>query len=396
MARDISHLLSDLRVFDPSKSASASPESATDPAESGIASAFPAELMEPKGADGNLEGLPDTTTLPGGITTVGEGDVSVPSPGPFVTSGKEAAAFQASCQALRNKIASQFSATPAATPAAIAPPAVQAGAPVKAASESDISGFGRYHLLISANMMKSASGREAMNTALNEVLGLDAARDLMKSAAAEQGEFESNYLQEKIAAAEAEDANRAQAEHRADLASQYQELIKSASAEDIEKINQSLFIMKQAEEVFAAHPDAHYAFLVGVDQANKFAAAMEAAPEGAPPPDAGAGAAPHEGAPSPEEIQAALMELVQAGVLTEEQAVQLLQQIAGGGGEGGPPPGAGGPPPGAEMGGPPPGAEMGGPPPGAESMPPEEVAKAAAYAANHLDKVASLISSATA
>jgi hypothetical protein len=381
MARDTTALLAELRLFDPTKSASASPESATDPAESGVASAVPAELIEPSGADGNLEGLPDTTTMPGGISTVGEGDVSAPSAMPFTTSGKEAAAFQKSCQDLRSKLAS-FGAT--APPVAAATPATSAAAPTKEAA-ADTTGFGRYHLLIVANLMKSASGRELMNRSLDEVLGLEAGRDLLKSAAAEQGEFEAGYLQEKIAAAEQHDLDRQQESHRAELAQQYRELTKHASAEDITKINQSLFIMKQAEEIFAANSDAHYAFLVGVDQANKFAAAMEAAPEGAAPPDAGAGVEPPEGPPSPEEIEGALMELVQAGVLTEEQAIQLLQQIAGGA-EGGMPPGAeGGMPPGAE-----------GMPPGAEGMPPEEVAKAAAYATAHLDKVATLLFQPTA
>lgn len=366
MARDLNHLLSDLRAFDPTKSASVSPENTNDPAECGMASAVPAEMHDPSGSAATLASMPEAPTMPGGIEKSPQGSVTAPAPGPFVTSGKEANAWQSNLAGLRSKLANFGGA---------AAPAAPAAAPVKSAAEADLSGFGKYHLLIAAHLMKSASGRVAMDQALNEVVGLEVGRDLLKSAAAEQAEFEAGYLQEKIAAAEQYELHQIDAAQRAQLAAEYRELTKSASAEDITKINQSLFIMKKAEDLFAAHPEAHHAFLVGVDSANKFAAAMEAPPmdpAAGMPPEAGEEMAP-EGPPSPEELEAALMELVQAGAITEEQAIELLQQIMGG----------------AEGGAPPP--DMEGMPPGAEAMPPEEIAKAAAYADAHLDKVAHVL-----
>jgi hypothetical protein len=380
MARDLTNLLSDLRAFDPLKSASVSPETATDPTEAGTATAVPDTLHNPSGSNATLSTPPEAPTMPGGIEKSPQGSVTAPAPGPFVTNGKEAASFQAGIASMKSKLAAFGS--PAPTSPQKSPQAYAAQTTAKQASEDATAGFGRYHLLIAANLMKSASGRELMNKALDEVIGVEDARALLKSAAAEQAEFEAGYLQEKIAAVEQYELDKQAAYERAVLAQEYRELTKSASAEDVEKINKSLFIMKKAEDLFAAHPEAHHAFLVGVQSANKFAAAMEEMPpgaEGMPPeamaemaPEAGAEMAP-EGPPSPEELEAALMELVQAGAITEEQAIQLLEQILGGEG-------------GGEM---PPGAE--GMPPGAEEMPPEEVAKAAAYADAHLDKVASVL-----
>lgn len=391
--KSISELTARLEVF--GKQASADPTTVTDPAESGGPATPSGEnLREAEGPNG-LPGAAATLAT----TTEGDG-ITAPATQDFVEPGKLATDFQSAAASIREKLASASWFTPPA-PAAPAAPAATPGSHLRVVPDSEkcASEPGAIHLKIAAHLLDSERGRVLVSEALEEVLGKEAAAELVKAASSEQQQFEKEYLIEKLAAAEqAEKYASAYAAHvEMELASE--ELIKQATAgmsgkeasEYREKVATSTQIIQRAEEAFRDHPQALADFTSGVFQAHKYAAAVEAGAdpaaamaEGDPaaaglPPEAG-GAGGEEAPPSPEEIQAALIELIQAGIITEEQAEQLLQAVAQGGGA---------PPPGAEGGAPPPGAEGGAPPPEGE-LPPEEAAKVAAID-DHLLQVASIV-----
>jgi hypothetical protein len=390
--KSISELTARLETFGKqasSKQASADPTTVTDPAESG----GPAT---PSGD--NLRAAEGPNGIPGAAatlaTTTEGGGLTAPATQDFVEPGKLATDFQSAASAIREKLASASWFTPPA-PAASTPGShlTVVPAPEKCASEP-----GAVHLKIAAHLLDSERGRVLVSEALEEVLGKEAAAELVKAASSEQQQFEKEYLVEKLAAAEqAEKYANAYAAHvEMELASE--ELIKQATAgmsgpeamDYRDKVATSAQIIQRAEESFIDHPQALADFTSGVMQAHKYAAAVEAGADPAAamaagdpaaagmPPEAG-GAGGEEAPPSPEEIQAALIELIQAGIITEEQAEQLFQAVAQGGGA---------PPPGAE-GGLPPGAEGGAPPEG--ELPPEEAAKVAAIDA-HLVSVAAIVS----
>ncbi len=402
MSRDLNALLQNLQNV---KAASINPEAVTDPNVGGTKTDVAGEdLHQPTGANTSTADLPDKRTLPGGIETAPLGNAGVGSPEskPFVESGKSATELQADIKGLMGKLAGIRADVPASTtpaaPAATAPAATATTpAPAKAASEGGERRFGQAHMEIATNLMKSASGRQLMETALNEIMGKEACANLIKEAAADVEKFEQGYLTEKMAAYE--DQLRQQEIQRAEADRQqaYAAWRKSASAEEIQKADDTADIIKVARAKFIDHPVALAHFDLGIVCAEKYAAAMDAAAagvEGAPADPADAIAPGPEGEPSIEEIAEALAMAVQSGKMTEEQAQEILDMIlGGGGGEGGAPPGAeGGMPPGAE-GGMPPGAEGGGPPPEAgPPMPEEKVASIEEF----LGKVASAIEPALA
>jgi len=366
------------------KQASADPTSVTDPAEAGGPATPSAENL--RTADGP-NGLPAPAATLADTVDAGAG---VPSPATqdFVEPGKVASNFIESAKALREKFASG-SWSGAAAPAP-APAATPAAAPAKTAAATDLPADfvpGNIHLKIAAHLLETEQGRMLTTTALEEVLGKEAAAELVKEATSEQQQFEKAYLVEKLAAAEQAEKYAAAYAQRLEQEAAVENMIKQAtvgmSGEEAtayrEKVATSAQIISRAEAAFAENPDALAAFTYGVVGAHKYAAAVEAGADPAAAmadPEAGGdpAAAGPEAPPSPEEIANALMELVQAGVITEEQAEQLLQAVAGGG-AGGPPPEAGGDP-----------AAAGGPPPE------EDPAKMAAID-EHLSKVAAVAAS---
>lgn len=391
MARDLKALTQELHNV---KAASINPEAVKDPNVGGTKTDVNGQdLHQPSGSSTSTADLPDKRTLPGGIETAPLGNTGVETPAnkPFVESGKAATELQQEMKGLMGKLAGiradvPAATAPAASPAATVPPvagapAAAAAAPV-AAEVGKTAGdttpparrFGEAHLAIAENLMKSASGRQLMESALNEVIGKEACAQLIQQASADMESFEKDFLTEKMAAYE--NSLRQQQLHEAEAARQAQYLNwrKSASAEEIQKADESTLILKVAREKFASHPLALARFDLGIVLAEKYAAAMDAAAAGeagAPADPAEAIAPGPEGEPSIEEIAEALAILVQQGKMDEATAQQVLDAMLaeqGGGGPGGP---EGGMPPGAE-GGMPPGAE-GGMPPG-EEIPPEKMA----------------------
>ena len=357
--RDLATLTANLQNF--GKQASADPTSATDPAEAGGPATPSSDKL--READGP-NGLPGPAATLADTVDAGAG-VSAPATQDFVEPGKLASNFIENAKALREKFASgSWSGRvtpPAAAPAAVAP------APAKVASAAELPADfvpGDIHLKIAAHLLETEQGRMLTTTALEEVLGKEAAAELVKAATSEQQQFEKAYLVEKLAAAEQAEKYAAAYAQRLEQEAAVENMIKQATAgmssEEAtayrEKVATSSSIISRAESAFTENPEALAAFTYGVIGAHKYAAAVEAGADpaaamadpaagGAPPPEAGGdpAAAGGEAPPSPEEIANALMELVQAGVITEEQAEQLLQAVAGGG-EGAPPPEAGGDP----------------------------------------------------
>jgi hypothetical protein len=364
--RDLATLTANLQNF--GKQASADPTSVTDPAEAGGPATPSAENL--RTADGP-NGMPAPAATLADTVDAGAG---VPSPATqdFVEPGKLASNFMENAKTLREKLASgNWSGQ--VTPPAAAPVA----APTKTATAADLPADfvpGNIHLKIAAHLLETEQGRMLTTTALEEVLGKEAAAELVKAATSEQQQFEKAYLVEKLAAAEQAEKYAASYAARLEQEAAVENMIKQATAGMSgaeaatyrEKVATSAQIISRAESAFSENPDALAAFTYGVIGAHKYAAAMEAGADpaaamadpaaGGPPPEAGGdpAAAGGEAPPSPEEIANALMELVQAGVITEEQAEQLLQAVAGGGEGGAPPPEGGGDPAAA---GPPPEAD---------------------------------------
>jgi hypothetical protein len=382
--RDVAQLITALKEL-PGKSASCpSPESCKDPAEAGTktelgTSPGSSEVKEMTGADPSLEGnpAPETATEP----KVGQGDVGTASiaQGEFTVQGAAAKSasedFQARVNELRQKLAN-FANTPA-TPAAVTTPAAPADpsappAPATTDKEASDAPVGYFHRVVLTELMKSARGRDLIEDCLNEVIGVEGARKLMKSASAEYEEFETSLLNQRIANfQQAEIEKEAAAAYEA-TAAHYDALMKSAANdEQRQAISFTSVLLKQAAARYDENPAAANAFRVGVACAEKFAFDMS---QGVPPEEAAASMT-GGGEPSMEELLQALAELVQSGQIDQAQAEQILQllQQAGAGGEAMPE-----------------GVEP--PPPGMEEVPKEAYVKLASAAEEHLGKVVACLS----
>lgn len=319
-------------------------ESATDPGVKGEASKeVPSEkLIDPLAGQGTSLAVPAITPEePAGEAKTDGKDVAVPSPEAFAVDGaaaKSASPIFSNINDLRNKLAAIATpVAPAVAPAAPAVdstpavPAVAPAAPEKSAAEYVP---GDMLLKVAFSLMQTARGQSLVLEALEEAEGQKVATELVKAAADESADFLRHYTVERLKAAEqAEYAEKqAAAQRQADY--EYAELTKNASAEELQAIENSSILLKRAAAIFADNPLASEACSLGFAAATKAAAAMEA---GMPPEMAGGEAAgmPPEGGeeppPSPEELAQALQVLVEQGILTPEQAEQLMGELMGGG-----------------------------------------------------------------
>lgn len=382
MAKDLTKLVSELLAFGKTAAATAS-----DPTEKGSPGTFPEErviapLPGPHG-EGQLENVPPVSpTEPAGDSKIqvgpGGGSVSVPAATAFneaasVGSASKAAGLIAGAAALRSKLANfgKEVAVLETEKADSKAKAQAAGGKTEDEGDDKEASYvpGDYLMKIAFHLMQSPEGLSSVNRAMDEILGQEAAQSLVKAAADEQASFLRDYTIGRINQAEAEAQQLKQAAAQRDAQEYYAALTKGASAEELQAIDNSALLINRARAMFADNPIAKLASDIGFEAASKAAAAME---QGAPPEEAaemaaqeGAGA-PAEGPPSPEELEAAISVLVEQGVITPEQAQELIAEIMGGGGMEG-------------------GQEM----PGGE-MPPEMAAKQAA-ADEALQKIASTI-----
>lgn len=187
------------------------------------------------------------------------------------------------------------------------------------------------------SLVKSAAGRDLLHTAINEVTGVEIARELVKQAAEANEAEEIAFLQKRAAEIELQKEAAEMAHLQAVIDNEVAELTKNASAEDLEDVEKTAVMIKTASEALGDDPIAQQYFAWGVKQA---AAIMNAA-QGAEDPAAMEAAMaeqmpmPAEGQePSLEEIIAALEELVASGEIDPQVAetiVQALSEQMGGG-----------------------------------------------------------------
>lgn len=334
MSKNINDLVQKLANFSPVKSASVSiPE---DPAVKGTATDVPADgLITPVGpkGDGEAAKLPEVPTSdPAGEHKVVEGEVAseVPAAKPFAEGGKIA-----NIDSLRQKLANIGCAAPAAAAPAAAPaapaavPAVKDPAAEIPKEASEAAPFS-YHLVFNA-MLKSSSGRASIEDAISEIYGNEKAASLVKQSLAEQEAFEIAYATEQLANLERDKVASVIAEEEARQNAVLNEMLKGASSqEQYDDIRNSFLLLKKAENSIIDNPALHQHFCAGTVLAEKIAAAMQADPAMMEDPGQMPEMAEQGGEPSPEELIAALSELVQSGQITEEQATQIAEQLLGG------------------------------------------------------------------
>jgi hypothetical protein len=371
MNRDITQLVNALKVFPPAGTTKqAGADSVSDPAVCGAPAISGDAATEPHGTNG--DGI--AATLPGvspgmqsPMVEQGAGP-NAPAAKPFVESGK-----MANIDILRQKMA----AIATGSTSAPAPAATSEEVTSKEAAAPQVAPLG-YHLVFNS-MLKSAKGREAIEDALSEIHGVEKAAHMVKQSLAEQEEFETSYLRDQLEAIEHQKlAYAAQQEHDRQ-AEHLQTMLKQASTPEQHKaITDSYFLLKSAEARFIDHEVAHADFSAGAVIGEKVAAAMMEDPALMEDPSQMEELQEPGGEPSPEEILAALEELVASGELTPEQAQQIAEALFGGM-EGAMPPGA-----------------EGGMPPGMEGMPPKEASALVSESAKHLQSVATFVESVTA
>lgn len=334
MAKDLKVLIANIANL--GKSASIE-QSVSDPADKGDANtAVPSErIIAPlPGQNVSLENLPAvSSTEPAAEAKIepGESTGKVTAAQDFVEPASVAGAKSAAnviqgAAELRSKLANFGKTIETATPAT-----PELTAETKSAAYVP----GDFLLKVAFHLMESSAGQALVNQALDEVMGHDKAAALMKRAADEHADFLRDYTVLRLQEAEIEAEQMKQAAFEQQLAHQYYELTKGASAEQLAAIDQSAELIKGASTLFADHPLAAQWANFGIMAAEKAAAAME---QGMAPDEAAAMAAAEgagEGAPSPEELQSALMVLVEQGAITPEQAEQLMMELLGGGAAGG-------------------------------------------------------------
>ncbi len=372
MAKDLKSLVSQLANF--GKAASID-QSVSDPAEKGQASTdVPKDrLIAPlAGQSASIETTPAiSASEPAGEAKVEHGESTgkvTPAQDyvePATVAGaKSAATLIEGAASLRSKLANFGKAE--AAPVAPAPQAT----PAEVAPELKEASYvpGNHLLKVAAHLMSSAAGVELVNKALSEIQGEQEARSMVKAAADEYYANVRAYTEQRLAQADHEEAQMKYAHAIQQQVDLFAELTKEASEQEFADIDSSAALLKRASEIFEDNPIANACHMLGLQAAQKVAAAMD---QGMPPEVAAQmageeGMGDEEGAPSPEEIMAALEALVSQGIISEEEAMQIIQELGGGGA-----------PEGGEM--PPQGGEM-----------PKEAS--AAVAADHaLEQVASLI-----
>lgn len=195
------------------------------------------------------------------------------------------------------------------------------------AKEAPIVGGAITHQIVQ-ELIKTASGRQLIMESIDEYTGHQAATELLEKAAAESEAAEIEAIEKMAAEYELMEHYKAAAAVQAEMEAAYTELTKEASAEDLEKIDQTAELIKQASAQYEENPVAAESFAWGVKVA---AAMMEAAPgEDAAAMEAGLDQAmpEPEGEPSIEEIIAALEELVMEGAIPPEQAEEILAMLS--------------------------------------------------------------------
>ncbi len=285
----------------------------------------------------------------------GEATGKVPAAQPFsepaTVAGAKCAGIIAGAADLRSKLANfgkEISETPApakeaADVAAVKDPAEAPAPEVPAAVVTNPAGPdkakeaseyvpGDYLLKVAFALMENSDGQALVLRTLSELRGQDEAQALVKAAADEAGTFLRDYTIARLQEADREAEQLKMAAAQQQLANYYAELTKGATAEQLQAIEDTAMRYKLASEPFTENPVAMQLMEFGADAAQKVAAAIE---QGMSPEEAammaGAGGAPAEGPPSPEELEAALSTLVEQGIITPEEAQQLMAEILGGG-----------------------------------------------------------------
>lgn len=349
MAKDLKSLTAQLANF--GKAASAE-TSVSDPANKGEQStAFPAErtIAPLPGQSASLD-VPAVTPTEGAGEQKVEGGTATGVPGvtDFVQpatpeTAKSAAGIIAGVGDLRSKLAAFGREAPKLeTPEAKGKTPVQdAGGKMEDDEDKEAkekaAGYvpGDYLMKVAFHLMQTTQGLAAVNSAMDEILGQEAATQLVKAAADEQANFLRDYTVSRLQQAEAEAEQMKQA-------AEYAELTRGATPEQLAAIENSSLLLKGAASLFADHPVGQLAAACGFEAAQKAAAAME---QGAPPEEAAAAAAQEgsggeaEGPPNPQELEAALAALIEQKVITPEEAQQIMTELMAGGD-----PNAGGPP----------------------------------------------------
>jgi hypothetical protein len=341
MAKDLKSLVSQLANF--GKAASID-QSVTDPAEKGQASTdVPKDrLIAPlAGQAASTETTPAiSASEPAGEAKVEHGESTgkvTPAQDyvePATVAGaKSAASLIEGAASLRSKLAN-FGKTEVAAPAAPAP------AETKEASYVP----GNHLLKVAAHLMSSAAGIDLVNRALTEIQGEQEARNMVKAAADEYYSSARAYTEQRLAQADIEEAQIKYAHAVQHQVNVFSELTKEASEQDFADIDNSAALLKRAGEIFEDNEVAYACHTLGLQAAQKVAAAMD---QGMPPEMAAQMAGEEnmggEGAPSLEEIEAALEALVSQGIISEEEAMQIAAELMGGASaEGGMPPEGGG------------------------------------------------------
>jgi polyhydroxyalkanoate synthesis regulator phasin len=329
----------------------AHPEQTTDPAEAGTKTDVGSDVdlmneqqqgtQEPATLDKQ-----DKKTGPAADVKVEAGDATSEVPGgkPFVENGKVATDVKGKIIELKERFAQEFNpgkqaSTASTAPAQTAPAQTAAPTATDDEVEKAASALSPFMIQVLTGMLKSAAGREEIQGYLEELHGEDDARQMIKRACQDLETVELDILQKEAHALAQQEAAWTAQEDEARRQEIYAHLTKDASADEVKALNLSLEVVGQAHEKVAEHPFASELFKMGSATAEIYASILktkQAGAMGAPMSEEeamamaaqqGAGVPGGEGEPSPEEIIAALEEMVASGEITEEEAQQMLQEM---------------------------------------------------------------------
>jgi hypothetical protein len=343
MAKHIDQLMAKLTNFGKQASAEAT---VSDPTEKGpLGTDVPQERVFPDqpGQSASTE----TTPAVSASEPAGEAKIEHGEPTGKVTpaqdmsescsvEGNKSAALIQGVSDLKAKLANfgQTAAAPAATPAAAAP---AAPAPVAAdeATEKTAAEYvpGDALLKVAFSLMETAEGQSLVLRALDEARGHEQAQAMVKAAADETSAFLRDYTIARLQEEEQANEMRKQAAEQAEAEAYFHELTKGASAEQLQAIEDTGLRINTMLEPFTDNAVAKSAAEFGLEAAYKIAAAMEQgmSPEEAAMMASGGPQDGEEGPPSMEELEAALMTLVEQGVIGPEEAQQLMAELMSGG-----------------------------------------------------------------
>lgn len=342
MPKDLKDLVARLATF--GKSASIE-NSVTDPSEKGPANTdVPKErLIAPlQGQTASTETTPAiSASEPAGDAKVEHGESTgkvTPAQDyvePATVAGAKSANLIAGASALRDKLANFGKLASPEMPAFIKEK-MEEKTEEKEDEEKDekkASDLSENAMLKVAQMLfETPGGIGLVNKALDERLGVEQAAHLVKAASAEYVEHMREYTAQRLALMEQEELQMKQAAYEQELSTAYAELTKGASEEQLEAVRQTSLLTSAAVDAMSVHPATQAFAGYGLDCALKMAMAMD---QGMPPEEAAQmvaneGMGEDQGPPSMEEVEAALMTLIEQGVLTEEEAIQLLNELVGG------------------------------------------------------------------